>query len=377
MMELILRSIVVTGLIFGLGPGEYLAAQEGLKDFAPQNFYIGGVLHGADESFANEDYRGVALQHFNAVTSSVYMPWGVWNGPDQDPDFDHFVAVVDWAIQHDRKVHGHTLLYPWANSQSEWWKKLENDQLEDLLQRYITELASARAGNIWVWDVVNEVIAADGQAMDDDGLRTDFREYQAIGPAYVEKAFRWAAAADPGARLILNSTGCERMNSKSDRLFHYVVKLKERGVPIHGVGFQFHFIDINSPAPDIASMVDNLQRFADAGFEIYITEMDVCTMHVSDPAKQKPTQGQLRRQQTHYQKVLEMALAQPACKAVLFWDYADDYSWLHPATSRIYNLPPNTYSFPAPFWGGRGRIKAKPAVRGMLKALQGTPPLDR
>ena len=377
--RLLARTTLLTCLAVGLllGSTFRVAAQDGLKDFAPPNFYVGGVLHGDDESFQNPLYRAEAEKHFNMVTSSVYMPWGLWKGPDQEPDFSKFESAVDWSIEKGMKVHGHVLLFPWANTQSKWWMELPNERVEPLLFRYVDGLTKARAGKIHVWDVVNEVIANDGEPMDADGLRTNNKEYQAMGASYIDKVFQWASEADPQAQLILNSTGCEWLGSKSDRMYNYVVKLKQRGVPIHGVGFQFHFVDVQSPRPDIASMRANLQRFADAGFDIYITEVDVCSLYTKDPQQNQPSKEQLERQALHFRQTMELALAQPACKAYLLWDFADDYSWLHPSTSQIHTLPADNYSFPSPFSGGKDSIEAKPAVAAMRDALKAADRKDR
>ena len=142
----------------------------------------------------------------------------------------------------------------------------------------VDTFARSRAGNIWCWDVVNEVMAEDNQPMDALGLRTDFKEYQAMGPSFVEKAFRWAKAADSNALLILNEAGCDVWNNKSTRMFEFVKFLRRRGVPIDGVGFQYHFVDVTQPNPAIDSLRRNLKRFADAGFKIFITEVDVASI---------------------------------------------------------------------------------------------------
>ena len=87
------------------------------------------------------------------------------------------------------------------------------------MQRFVQGLVKTQAGKIWVWDVVNEVMAAVDQLMDADALRTDFEEYQAMGFVYIEKALQWAANAGPQAILILNSRGCATIYPTSDRLF--------------------------------------------------------------------------------------------------------------------------------------------------------------
>lgn len=358
-------------------------APGGLKSHVPPNFFIGGALHGDHESFQNAAYREVARQNFNAVTATIYMPWNGWLNPKHPPSFSAFENVADWASRNGIRTHGHALLYPDANSKSDWWNQLANNSVETTLFAYVDSLARTQSGKVWTWDVVNEVMADDDEPMDQDGLRTKYKEYQAMGPEYVDKVFRWASKADANSRLIINTTGCESFNNKSTRLYHYVMKLRARGVPVHGVGFQMHFLDLNAPHPDVKSIASNFQRFADAGFEIYITEMDACSIQTFTPSPHQPgmttpNQQQLTRQSRYYEQILRLALAQPACKAFLMWDYADDYSWLHKTDRQIYTLPKGAYTYPAPFWCGKHcPISPKPAYHGMLNVLKTTPKIHR
>ena len=362
---------------------QVVVVPEGWKTHVPDGFFIGGVIHGDSDSFKNDQYRAVAQRDFNAITSTAYLPWTVWPDSSKQPDFSKFNAVVDWGQQRGIKVHGHALLYPDANKSADWFQKIPNETVEQTLSFYITALAQQRAGQIWVWDVVNEVMANDDEVMDRDGLRSQYKEYQAMGPGYVDKAFHWAAAADPNAKLIINTTGCETMNNKSNRLYAYVQKLIGRGVPVHGVGFQTHFVDVTSAAPDIESMRRNFDRFAKLGLEIYITEMDVCAIRTRDPHPRQPgistpNQQQLERQKLFYVQVLKLALSQPACKGFLLWDFADDYSWLHKTDRQIYNVPKDTYTYPTPFWCGKHcPIAPKPAYDGILQLLRLSEKLHR
>ena len=161
------------------------------------------------------------------------------------------------------------------------------------------------------------------------------------------------------------------------------MKLKSRGVPVHGIGFQTHFVDVTSAFPDIASMRQNFQRFADAGFELHITEIDVCAIrtknpHPNNPGVSTPNDQQLQRQRIHFEQTLQLALSMPAMKSFLLWDYADDYSWLHKTNSQIHNVPKDTYTYPTPFWGGKVvPMFPKPAYEGMLNVMRSTPKIHR
>ena len=284
------------------------------------------------------------------------------------PDTSGWEELVDWADRRGLRIHGHALLYPTANRSLAWWNELPLDAVEDSLSSFITRLATVRAGKVWVWDVVNEVIADDGVPMDQFGLRTDVKEYAAMGADYVEKAFRWARAADPKAALIINDYGAEPENNKSDRLFAFAKRLRDRGVPIDGVGFQMHYFEPDTE-PDYDSVRRNLKRFADAGFRLFITEMDVVAKR-GDSDNNLPSTAQLERQRRIYQTLTRIAIEEPAVESLLFWDFVDQESWLHPAIGDNGVVREGEYTFPAVFRYDGNEIVKKPAYFGVQSALE-------
>ena len=284
-------------------------------------------------------------------------------------------------------VHGHVLLYPAANADRPWWNDSAFDgKREDLIRRYIREIGGARPGGVQVWDVVNEVFGDpyhfEQGITDARGLRTDYVEYSEIGPDYVEQAFGWAEeVVDDDVALIINDYGAETRNIKSDALFDYVLYLRdERGVDIDGVGFQMHVSSAEmtdaSRAEFIADVESNFARFANAGFDLYITELDVQATVTSNP-NFVPTQAQVQAQADLYRAITELALRTPRMQALLMWDFSDDRSWLHPTDRPLgENLPIGSYTFATPWAGGGGTddLTPKPAYFAMRDALSAANP---
>ena len=313
----------------------------GLADLAPNRLAVGGVLHSYDPTWDDGLYASTAASEFNAVTATAYMPWGPHPTQNQI-DTRPLDNLVDWAQSNDLRVHGHTLLYPFANESLDWYQALDGGH-RAVLENYIRTIASSNAGDIWVWDVVNEAFADPGETADGRGLRTSYIEYDALGGRY-DDAFIWAHESDPDAQLIINDYGAEEWNDKSTALFNEVIAMRDRGVPIDGVGFQMHLDD----DPDFWSIRQNLQRFADAGFDLYITELDVSIVQRSSGA-QSLTAEQRQLQRAIYEEVTRVALEQPAVKSLLLWDFADERSWLHPTRVPLGDIPIGTYLYPTPF----------------------------
>lgn len=343
------------------------------SDAAPDGLAVGAVLHGYDPQWNSGDYAEVAAREFNAVTATAYMPWIGWDDPDEDPDVAGLNAIVDWANEGDRDllVHGHSLLYPFANESLPWYVDLPRGQglHEQYVKKYLDQMAGARPGEIWVWDVVNEAFADNGNAQDVNGLRTEYVEYQEIGSDYIARAFGWAKAADDQALLIINDYGAEELGTKSNNLYDYAVQLKADGVPIDGVGFQMH-LQGHQNVPDYASIRANFRRFADAGLKVFITEMDVMAKETDDPSD-LPTAQQLEVQRSIYEEIARIAASEPGVDGLLLWDFADDRSWIHPTITQLGSVPQGVYTFGTPFSGGDpgNPTIPKPAYYGVTQGL--------
>ena len=387
-----MRTLCVTLLIclvssFNVGLGQQIPDGERLRDLSPPDFGVGGVMYGYDGSFEFAAMRQTAISEFNTITAAFFMPYVVWEDPEQAIDTSGFTRLLDWANTNGMRVHGHTLIYPTENTNAQWLQELDDRQVERRMEQFVKTMARAGRNRVWFWDVVNEVIADDGDVADADGIRMGdlrdegfrpYREYEAMGQDFIAKAFQWAREADPNAVLILNDYACEEINPKSDRLLAFCKKLRDAGVPIDGVGFQHHWIDTRG-IPDFDSMARNMQRFADEGFQVFLTEVVVAATTSYDPINDPPDGLELERQQLIYQSLMEIALEQPMCKSFLMWDFLDDQSWLQ-NTDRplLYNtLDPGAYMFGTIFWGGdtggQNPIVAKNAYYGLQQALSNIP----
>jgi endo-1,4-beta-xylanase len=98
---------------------------------------------------------------------------------------------------------------------------------------------------------------------------------------------------------------------------------KTRGVPLDGIGFQFH-VDLNFDNPaTLSSVASNFQRFAALGLEIHITELDIRLSNSSAAS--------LNAQAALYGKLATLCVQQPNCKVFQTWGFTDKYTWLGPA----------------------------------------------
>ena len=193
--------------------------------------------------------------------------------------------LVEFAARNGQQVYGHT----WSGTRRcpAGCRSTPSPppKRPTLLSRHITDVVSRYRGKVWAWDVVNEPLEADGSLRATVWRRT-------LGPDYIERALRWARAADPNVRLFINDFGIEGVNEKSDALYALVKRLRARGVPIDGIGFQTHTTTARG-LPE--SFSQNLQRFAALGLDVAVTEADVrIPLPVTDGEARHPG-GPLRR----------------------------------------------------------------------------------
>lgn len=266
----------------------------------------------ATSPLANESaYRNIAATEFNQVTPENALKWDATEPSDGNYNFGGADQIISFAQQNNQVVHGHTLV--WHSQTPSWVQNLGATQMRAAMQEHISTVVGRYADNpiLQSWDVVNEVF-------DDSGnLRNSFW-LQRLGESYIADAFRYARAADPNARLCINDYNVEGVNAKSTAMYNLVRSLRSQGVPVDCVGFQGHLaVQYGFPG----QVQQNIQRFADLGVQVRITELDV---RIPLPADA----NEINTQNTYYSNVVEACMAVTACAGVTIWGFTDRYSWV-------------------------------------------------
>ena len=315
-------------------PNSLLRSGERLRTLADQRGILVGFAAMLESSkLADTDvYRDIARQEFNIVTPENSHKWG-WIQPFPGQfDFEDADELASWAENTGMVLHGHPLI--WHRQLPAWVQNLRPEQAESAMLSHIDALVSRYRGKVAIWDVINE-------AFEEDGTFRDSIWFMGMGVDYIRKAFVRARAMDPEAVLVYNDYDVAWTGPKSDGMYRLLQEELARGTPIDAVGFQMHFWTEFDQYDDMRA---NLQRFADLGLDIYITEFDVAMT----------SNGQEEQQAQVYERVMQICLEQPACKAVQAWGYTDRYSWR-------YNHRPLLFT---------ERYQAKPAYYAWQRALQ-------
>ncbi|MFB9506326.1 endo-1,4-beta-xylanase [Streptomyces aurantiacus] len=258
-------------------------------------------------------YASTLDTEFNSVTPENEMKWDAVEPNRNSFSFGSADQIVSHAQSKGMKVRGHTLV--WYSQLPGWVSGLGASDLRTAMNNHITQVMQHYKGKIHSWDVVNEAFQ-DGNS----GARRSSPFQDKLGDGHIEEAFRTARSVDSAAKLCYNDYNTDGVNAKSNAVYNMVKDFKSRGVPIDCVGFQSHF-NPNSPVP--SDYRANLQRFADLGVDVQITELDI--------------EGSGSAQAANYSTVVNACLAVSRCTGITVWGVTDKYSWRASGTPLLFD----------------------------------------
>jgi endo-1,4-beta-xylanase len=281
-------------------------------------------------------------RHFNQITPENHMKPEAWY--DAEGNFrphDQAIAMMNFARDNDLGLYGHVLV--WHSQTPAWFfqddsgaplttSAAHQQVLRDRLRTHIFNIARSLSEDYGLFgsdtnplnafDVVNEVVSDSGEFA--DGLRRS-EWYRILGESFIDLSFQYAqeafntqyavAGEDP-VKLFINDYNTEQ-SGKQARYLALVERLLARGVPVDGVGHQFHL----SLATPVDTLDGALAAFADLPVVQAVTELDVTTGTPVTPAK-------LIEQGYFYRDAFRIFRAHAEdIHAVTVWGLTDNRSW--------------------------------------------------
>jgi endo-1,4-beta-xylanase len=294
-----------------------------------------------------ERYWTTAMAQFNSFTpEKILKPQFIHPRKDEFNFFepDHLMA---FCREQKMRLHGHALV--WHEAVPAWMEEFRGDAAawDELLRNHVQTIVSHCKGTIRSWDVVNE-------AFDDQGgLRRNIW-LKNIGESYIEKAYLYAAQADPTALLFYNDYSLERNGAKLDAVLKFFAALKQKGVSIHGIGMQMH---VSLTFPAIADINAAALRIEKEGLLVHYSELDV---NLAGEGTFMVGRKKLEAEQRdRYREIVRGYLQlKPASRfGITLWGVSDNDSWL---TDQRVRSRPLLFS---------NRYRIKPAFCGFAEAL--------
>lgn len=326
------------------------AASQKLKEVA--NFKIGAAVKSGSIK-ADSRYDNTFKGEFNQLSAEYEMKMNhIWMS-ETNYNFTNFDYLVNYAEQNDMEIHGHTLL--WYNSFPEWFKNANYDTVafENKVKLYIETVVGRYKGKIRSWDVANEIFNDDGTLRVESQIQGKFRD--PIG--FVGRCFQYTHNADPDAKLFYNDYNVVLASGKRTAMKNMAVRFKNAGIPIHGLGEQFHYrtatsqTQINNGFADLAS----------SGLLIHISEID-CRVNINNSSSYVFTDADKQLQSNFYKNIATIYNNLPANQkfAITLWGITDKETWLR-------NSGNGNKEYPLLF---DESFEKKPAYFGFLEGLK-------
>jgi endo-1,4-beta-xylanase len=309
-----------------VGRGE----QKGLKDYYKDFFFIGVAV--SPRSLRTDEAQLITTQ-FGSLTAENAMKMGPIHPLEHKYNWSVADSIATFAKANNLKLRGHTLC--WHNQAPAWMfidsatgKQVTKEILLQRLKDHITTVVSRYKGTVYAWDVVNEAISDNKE----EYLRNSVW-YQVCGDEYIAKAFQWAHEADPNALLFYNDYN-EIDPVKREKIIQLIKSLKEKGVPIHGVGLQGHWA-INEPSKE--QLEKTLFDFSQLGISLQITELDISVYPKEHSARERRaedydtvfTKEKEEKQVEVYKMCFDLFRKyRQYISSVTFWNISDRHSWL-------------------------------------------------
>lgn len=320
------------------------------------NKYVGVAVRGWSMDLNNDNDAQVSLiaKQFNTVVAENEMKYDALEPSQGYFSYGDGDKLVNFASRNKMRVRGHNLA--WHQQVPEWlsedgkkntrnWSRKE---LMAILKNHIMNVVGHWKGKVAEWDVCNEVLDDDQSVIRSNPSGYTLRPsvWQAgIGADFIDSAFVWAHQADPKAVLVLNDYGVEfQGQAKTEAFYNLVKRLKDKNIPIHGVGIQCH---LDAGQVDVAMLRANIRRYKELGLVCNITELD---LGIEDNSSQS-----LMKQADDYFAITRAFLAEDNCTTMMVWGLRDNESW-RSSSPLLYD----------------SSLNAKPAYYGVRGALRKT-----
>ncbi|MBN1698148.1 MAG: endo-1,4-beta-xylanase [Spirochaetales bacterium] len=240
------------------------------------------------------------LQLWNQVTPENAGKWGSVEVIQDTMRWQLLDNAYNFAKANNFPFRLHTLV--WGNQQPEWISSLSpTEQLEEI-EEWMA-LLSDRYPDIDFIDVVNEPLHAP------PSYRNALGGSGKTGWDWVISSFELAREYFPGASLHLNDYSITSSEDATTTYINVIELLKKRNL-IDGIGLQGHFLE----RIPVATISRNMNRLAETGLPVHITELDIDLGNDSIQAKR-------------LKDIFTFFWEHEAVKGITIWGYREKMVW--------------------------------------------------
>jgi endo-1,4-beta-xylanase len=371
---------------------------DSLRKYAPHGMYIGPVIQ--EHFFLQPAFLRTLRQEFNYAFPLRGLHPCLW--PDEEPaepaameiDYSIMDSLVGRAIAHG--LSPQLSLPGWCLDVPKWLCDLPIGVVGRYLERRVDMDLGRYAGKTVLVEVFNEILTHSGDRLRNRQSVDASQEPRWSPYGYnfspwvdgndceiIDAVFRRAREVDPGTKLILNDflMHSDHRSAKSEYLYRLVSGMKARGVPIDGVGLQFHlYLDGRLVGFDkrptigefLCEVERDVRRYAAKEFLVEFTEMEVAIriddLDMTTDRGRKIYARRLLDQADMFAGLMKIAKEYDNVVAFNLWQISDTWS------TRWDKYAPDNYPEMRAYDDGAlfdSFDRPKPAYYAILKVLKG------
>ncbi|MGF1531116.1 MAG: endo-1,4-beta-xylanase [Puniceicoccaceae bacterium] len=259
----------------------------------------------------NDFYRDRIETLFNQITLENGLKWHKWEDPIRQPKS---LGLLEWAAERQIEARGHAMVWGrkgWDTVPPDVaGNRTDPDYVANRIFEHIKTIGQhpLTKGILIDWDVLNE-------PLNERALTDLFSPGLAPQDSPVLKPwFEHARSADPNAKLYINEFEILMGHNAKlrDAYFKMIQNLIDQGASIDGIGMQSHFW---RKPPPITEIKERLDRFAQLGLPIQITEFDMYEW------------GDEVEKAAFMHDFLKLVFSVPEVEAFTMWGFWDASHW--------------------------------------------------
>lgn len=339
----------IKALSNGMWAGEMLAFEKAKQDIERhgrrEGFLFGCNFFGHPR--LGEKYDKFFKEIFNYATIPFY--WAFFEPEKGKKKWKITDEMVSWLRKENIKIKGHPLVWFYEPAGiPKWIKGRSYEEVCAAIEKRIEEIVKRYEGKIYAYDVINE---AHDWANDLDYSRKQLLEITELACNVVKEN-------DPNAVRIINNCciwgeyvayGKDYRRKVKRNMWtplEYVKACIERGIDFDYIGLQLYY-----PERDMFEISLMLDRYAELGKPIHITELAVSSSNTKDEnsfLKEPPglwhEPWNEKVQADWVEQFYTICYSKPYIEAITWWDLADKgHFWPHGGLLRPDFTPKEAY----------------------------------
>lgn len=208
----------------------------------------------------HQNFRDLFFTLFNWATIGSFK-WRFDEGTLYEPDFSKAMEMLNVVEAQGLKVRAHSILWGVKDNIPDAVLSTDPSELPRLLTHHTQYMMNLTKGRVAHWDVQNEL------------LHGHWYEETMKDPNISLKVFKEARKWDSVPKLYLNDFTAVTSGANTEDLHDTALRFKKEGTGIQGIGVQGHTKEFVKPDPTM--MWKRLDRLADTGLELFMTEFDL------------------------------------------------------------------------------------------------------